>query len=56
MEKEINISEDSDINENELFEHFSFKADPGQSPFESTSFYLIELKMQQEIKFSKQQK
>ena len=23
MEKEINISEDSDINENELFEHFS---------------------------------
>ena len=40
MEKEINISEDSDINENELFEHFSFKADPGQEPLRVDKFLL----------------
>ena len=40
MEKEINISEDSDINENELFEHFSFKADPGQETIRVDKFLI----------------
>ena len=40
MEKENNIRVTSEINEGELYEHFSFKADQGQDPLRVDKFWI----------------
>ena len=40
MEKENNIRVTSEINEGELYEHFSFKADQGQDPLRVDKFLI----------------
>ena len=56
MERDNNSLIDIDDINDSLFEHYSFKADPGQSPLRVDKFLMSELKMLLVTKFNRQQK
>ena len=52
MENENNPLEDELQSSDTLYEHYAFKADPGQSPLRVDKFLMTPLKMLLEIKFN----